>query len=76
MQRARDVAVVTALAIRLGVSTARLRAAMEALGRSAGDPPSGSPAADLARQLGLPTNRVRAAMVAVMPERRPTARAA
>jgi len=66
MQRARNVAVVTALAIRLGISTARLRVAMEEVGRSAGEPPTGGPAVDLARQLGVPTRRVRAAMAAAV----------
>ena len=65
MARSQNVAVLTALAIRLGVTPARLRVAMEELGRRAGEPPRGGPAIDIARELDLPTSRVRVAMAAV-----------
>ena len=65
----------SALAGQLGVSTAKLQAALEAA-RPAGDPRSHAPgedpmAAALAEQLGLSTAKVRAALDAVRPAHGP-----
>lgn len=53
------------------ISAAKLKTAMDAIRPTGGQPPSGDPAAALAKQLDLPADKVREAMRSVMQPRAP-----